>query len=340
MRIVQSVRSDGFAGVEQYVTRLALAQAASGHDVVVVGGEPERTAAVLDGQGVRWLPASTTLEVHRQLRRLRTWDPQIIHAHMTAAETAALLPRRAWRRAPVVATRHFASRRGGSRLRSGVFRLFDGLLSEQIAVSAYVAATAGTQLCVVHPGIDERPEPVAARAPTVLLAQRLEPEKESAVALRGFASSGLAAAGWRLLIAGSGSEEPDLRRLADRLDIAGSTSFLGHRGDIARLLDESSILLSPTRIEGFGLTALESMAAGLPVVAAAGGGHLETVGAVTPDLLFPPGDHVRAGNLLSALATDAERRARCGAALRDVQRTRFSTAQMVRRIDEIYARVV
>jgi glycosyltransferase involved in cell wall biosynthesis len=43
--------------------------------------------------------------------------------------------------------------------------------------------------------------------------------------------------------------------------------FLGYRNDIPRLMASADVLVHPTRIEGFGLTLAEAMAAGLPVVA-------------------------------------------------------------------------
>ena len=53
LRILHAIRSDGFAGVEQFVLRLAIAQAADGHDVAVIGGATGPHAA----------PASTTAGV-------------------------------------------------------------------------------------------------------------------------------------------------------------------------------------------------------------------------------------------------------------------------------------
>ena len=51
LRILHAIRSDGFSGVEQFVLRLALAQAADGHRVTVIGGATDRMRpALADGR--------------------------------------------------------------------------------------------------------------------------------------------------------------------------------------------------------------------------------------------------------------------------------------------------
>src|SRR6201999_467277 len=78
--------------------------------------------------------------------------------------------------------------------------------------------------------------------------------------------------------------------------------------------------------EASGLSVVEAVAAGLPVVAAAGGGHLETVGPVPGAALYDPLDTRQAGRLLADLATDPDRRATYGDALRAGQREHFPVA--------------
>ena len=63
----------------------------------------------------------------------------------------------------------------------------------------------------------------------MLVAQRLEPEKETDVAVTAFAGSGLADRGWRLELAGDGAERRRLEAPGGELGLASSTDFLGHR---------------------------------------------------------------------------------------------------------------
>ncbi|NNG40080.1 glycosyltransferase family 4 protein [Flexivirga sp. ID2601S] len=336
MRIVHVVTSGRFAGVEQYVARLATGQVALGHEVVVVGGAAEIMAPRLAEGRAGFVAAGSIVDSWRVLRALPR--PDVVGAHMTASETAALLPRSP-ALVPVVATRHFARRRGQSSARSLVLRGMDRLLAAQIAVSAYVAAHIGVAAQVVHPGVDARPDHPHPTGRRLLVMQRFEAEKETGVAIRAFAASGLREQGWCLDVAGDGAEGPALRRLVAELGVSDAVRFLGFRLDGPELMRGSSALLAPSRLEAFGLTVLEAMASGLPVIAADGGAHRETVGSVTPELLFAPGDHRAAAALLAGLARDRARREEVGRALRLAQRARFTTEHMARRVSEIYAGV-
>jgi glycosyltransferase involved in cell wall biosynthesis len=338
VRILHAVRSDAFAGVESHVARLSRAQLAAGDDVLVVGGDPARMAQAA-GVGVRTLPATTVTDVLATVRRLgRSAD--VVHAHMTAAEIAsatALLGVRT----PLVVTRHFARDRGSNPVSAlagaGAARRVDA----QIAISHYVADSIDAPSIVIHPGVDStRSTRLSAdRDPVVLVAQRLEPEKDTDVALRAFALSGLAGRGWRLEVAGDGAERDRLVALAAELGIAAVTEFLGHRSDVPQLMERAGLLLAPCRIEGLGLTVLEAMAAALPVVAVGAGGHIETVGSVTSPAMHPAGDASRAAELLMGLAVDTARRDAYAIELQRVQRERFTPQHQARETADVYAAV-
>jgi glycosyltransferase involved in cell wall biosynthesis len=82
------------------------------------------------------------------------------------------------------------------------------------------------------------------------------------------------------------------------------------------------------------------MAFALPVVAAGGGGHMETVGQVDGAALFPPGDARTAGVLLADLASDPVRRQQYGDRFRLAQQQRFTLSRQVDQILEAYARMI
>lgn len=342
MRILHAVRSDGFAGVERHVARLARAQSAAGHRVAVLGGAPAGMRASVDDPAVPLRPAASTTDVVALLRRYGP-SADVVHVHMTAAEVAAAVAARTVRGfPPVVSTRHFARHRGHGTRGTVVAAVASSAVREQIAISRYVADHVDGPSTVVPVGVETRPDGPAARErePVVLLVQRLEPEKRTDVALDAFAASGLAAAGWRLEIAGDGSLRPTLAAQADRLGIAGATRFLGTRDDVEDLLDRAGLLVATCPVEGLGLSVLEAMASSLPVVAAAAGGHLETLDGLDPLTLFPPGDAAAAGQRLAALAADPDRRDACAVAGREAQRARYTPAAQVAGTDAVYARVL
>lgn len=337
LRIVHAVRSDGFAGVERYIAVLAAEQARRGHRVTAIGGDQAAMGAAVAGSGVLCRAAVTTRAVARQLDAFRGAD--VLHVHMTAAEAAAVLAVRA-RHVPVVTTRHFAAARGRGPLGRAVTPLIRRRVGAQIAISAYVAAHIDGPCEVIRSGVPVvEPAPIE-RERTILLAQRLEPEKGGADAIRAFALSGLAAAGWSLLIAGDGSERGPLERLAGELGVSGGVRFLGQRRDVGDLMLRAGMLIAPCPIEGLGLTPLEAMAAGLPVVAAGAGGHVETVGQVAGAALFPPGDAASAADRLRRLAGDADLRHDYGERLRGVQRRLFTVARQADAVEDIYRRLL
>jgi glycosyltransferase involved in cell wall biosynthesis len=343
MRILHVVHSDAFSGVERHVAVLAGAQVTAGHNVVVIGGDPAAMAEAAGSPDVRHSPGSTLAEVAASLGRYAR-GADIVHTHMTVSEFAGVLsPGR--RRAPAVSTRHFADRRGSGRL--GVLApvarpLLARGLAAQIAVSQYVADHIDGPSHVVYAGVREQDSPdPASRDQVVLLAQRLEPEKRGEVALMAFASSGLAGLGWRLDIAGTGSQRRDLERLAGTLGLRTSqVRFLGHRSDIPELMAHAGLLIAPRPDEAYGLSVLEAMACGLPVVAAGAAGHLETLGLLDDPALFAPDDVAGAADLLRALAEDPDERERLADAQGALQRARFTLDAQQRATDDVYRDVL
>lgn len=343
MRIVHVVVSDAFAGVEAHVARLANAQASRGHDVVVVGGAVTQVQAAA-GPDVR-VVAGDGLAVARRAAVTHGASADVVHAHMTAAEVVcASLPRVLLGRVPLVATRHFALRRGQSTLGRMTRPLVARAVDAQLAISAFTAGHIDGPATVVLPGVADGPDRPA-RQPggdgprTVLMVQRLEAEKHPGTGVRAFAASGLAAHGWRLLVAGDGSLRDDVAALAAALGVADAVDLLGHRTDVPDLLAAASVFLAPTPSEGLGLSVLEAMAAGLPVVADGSGGHLETLGADARGL-YATGDADAAGRALARIGLDPAGAAEYGAALQARQRARFSLAHQAEATDAVYRRVV
>lgn len=338
LRIVHAVRSDGFSGVEQFIVRLARRQAADGHAVRVIGGDPARMRTGLAGSGIPHAPARRTVEVLRAVRSVAA-EVDLINTHMTAADIAAgaaLAIRRRAARPAVVSTRHFASPRGNLGPLP-IDALLRGRIDTEIAISAAVAAAIGVASTVVYTGIEPRPaaDP-STRERTVLIAQRLQPEKRTDVGLRAFAASGLADEGWTLDIAGIGPERTELERLAASLRVAASVRFSGYRTDLPDLLARTGILLAPCPIEGLGLTLLEAMASGLPPVAADAAGHVDLLKGLDSRARFAANDPDAAGRCLRALADDPAGRAALGAAARERQQRAFSLDAQAERTEAVY----
>lgn len=335
MHVRHLVCTDAFAGVERYLTYVAVELARRGHRVEVVGGHPDSMAEALAPAGATHIAASSLGSVMRA--NLRLPRPDVVHSHMTAADLAAVFTRPYVRR-PIIATMHFAHGRGHSPTTRRLYRALPPFLAAEVAISDYVGANAGSGLTVIRTGIPDpgSPPPFVEREQVVVIAQRLEAEKDTAAAVRAWQRSGIGERGWTLQILGDGAERRALTDLAAAVGVTGSVDFLGHVDDVPARLRRASLLLATTPTEGFGLTVVEAMAAGLPVIATDSGAHPETVGAATPETLVPLGDIEAMAKLLTDLADDPERRATLGQDVRSHFLAELTVERHVDRLEALY----
>lgn len=336
LRVVHVLGTALFAGTERYVLEVSAELAARGHRVHVVGGEPAAMQRLLPA-GVRWSPGATTPRALRSLAAAGRQD--VVHSHTSKGDFTALIaaPATGGRR---VSTRHILAPRGYDGLARRLAPLVRAALARELAVSAFVAAGVETTPdAVVVNGVRPVADTGARRGsqgPRVLIAQRLEPEKDTATGLRAWAASGLGERGWRLLVAGDGAERAGLEALAGQLGVAGSTDFLGWLPDPAGAYETAQVLLATAPGEPCGLSVIEAMAHGLPVVAAGAGGHVETVGRCRDAALFPPGDAAGAAAHLRRLADDERVREDYGRALQVLQRRELDLAVHVDQLERVY----
>ncbi|MGI9229457.1 MAG: glycosyltransferase, partial [Gammaproteobacteria bacterium] len=83
----------------------------------------------------------------------------------------------------------------------------------------------------------------------------------------------------------------ELKQLAHSLGLTKQISFTGHRDDLRNIMAISTLVYSLSRIpEAFGLTALEALSLGKPVIAYDHGGASEVLGTIYPTGLIPPED--------------------------------------------------
>uniref|UniRef100_A0AAU2JM76 D-inositol 3-phosphate glycosyltransferase n=1 Tax=Streptomyces sp. NBC_00049 TaxID=2903617 RepID=A0AAU2JM76_9ACTN len=142
---------------------------------------------------------------------------------------------------------------------------------------------------------------------------------------------------WVLRIYGAGVEEPALRAHCTSLGLDESVEWMGSTDDVLGALRGASVFAQASRAEGFPITLLEAMAAGLPVAAfdcAPGVREIVTDG--EDGLLARLGNTMELAGHLDALMADRELRDRLGdTAFRSVQR--YSSAEITDRWEELFA---
>lgn len=330
LRVSHVVVTDAFAGTERYALEIGGELARRGHDVQIVGGAPTTMQRLLP-PAVTWRPGATAPQAVRSLVRGGRRD--IVHSHITKADFAVAMAAPATGGARV-STRHITARRGYGAAAARLARVVRAGLAQELAVSSFVADAVETRVDrVLVNGVQPIPDSAAPRDRVVLVAQRLAAEKETLLALRVWAASGLAARGWELHVAGDGPQREELAAAAREVP---GVRLLGWVDDLDRLLSTSGILLAPAPAEPCGLTLLEAMAHGLAIVAPHSGGNVETLGRLPGAATFDAGDLNGAVSQLVRLADDDHARVRYGNELRALQRRELTLAGHVDRLESIY----
>ncbi|UNZ20117.1 glycosyltransferase family 4 protein [Streptomyces sp. 891-h] len=329
---------------------------------------PLRHAITGTGAEFAALPGRTEADAAARLRTVCA-DADLIHAHgLRAGLLAALALGRRRGTVPLVVTWHALPRAAASPAsRTEAAReLVTRLLVRRVARAATVVLGATTELvdmarrggardarlapapipvpdAEATPG-EESPDGEEvlghkARAgigaldrPLILTVGRLDGR-------RGHDSALTASRGWRgltpqplLAIAGEGPERGALQRRIEeeRLPVR----LLGRRADALRLLAGADIALLPARCRGHSLVAQEALRAGVPLVAADGGGVPELVGSAA--VLVPCGDADLLSSAVVSLLADPDRRAELAAAGRAQARTWPTEDQVAAQVLTVY----
>jgi glycosyltransferase involved in cell wall biosynthesis len=127
------------------------------------------------------------------------------------------------------------------------------------------------------------------------------------------------------------SEVKRLRRLAGRCGVSDRVRFLGRvdRSDLPELYRSADAVMCVPWYEPFGLTAVEAMACGVPVVASAVGGLSDTVVDGVTGLHIPPRRPDLAAAAVRRLLADPGLRRRLGAAGRTRATERYAMEHVI-----------
>jgi glycogen(starch) synthase len=146
----------------------------------------------------------------------------------------------------------------------------------------------------------------AGAGPLLVFAGRLEWEKGLQTVLASMPRLTRRFPGARLVVAGQGTHERELRALARRKRLGRSVEFAGflEQEQLAALVGAADVAVVPSIYEPFGLAALEAAAAGTPLVVADTGGLREFVEHDVTGLRFAPGDEDGLVRAVSDLLSD------------------------------------
>jgi glycosyltransferase involved in cell wall biosynthesis len=310
-----------------------------------------------------------------QMRPRRRWDVirrahdlagiveqkgyEIVHAHLYFSAVTVALAKTLFRMQAItlVTFHNFAYARGvnrpGWRLRARRFVarfLYRRGVDHFVAVSQPVAEHYANALSIPLPSVISHPLPAAvcSRTPQrsyaaerviqVLLPGRLVHEKghiDLINAVRMLRESGVET---QVTFAGDGPLREILEGQIDQADLRDSIELTGSvdHQQMLELMVAADVVVVPSRFEGFGLTALEAMGLGKPVIATSVGGLVSLIEHKRSGLFIPPADPQRLMEAIRMLANDETLRASLGRNARETVLAKFSPGAKAAELASVY----
>lgn len=368
IRVAHLLFGDGVWGVENYVYNLlASSKSSSVKPVIICTSEGVISQKFLGANAeIDFVPVSGYFDIGSMVALstfFRKHKIDLVHVHLgldsfvgtIAAKMVDL---------PVIMSVHFdkpnyMSYRSPAREIWNTCQIFKNkAIAHFLPITKNVAAelmqreaVAERKTTVVHPGIpvfdvdrsvrsETRCEFAAADDELVVIGVgRLEPEKNFDCLVKAFAriDPDQKITAW---IVGDGSQKEELERLVQKLNLQNRVKLLGYRRDVRKLLASADVFVLPSKAEPFGMSAVEAMMSGLPVIGTMGPGLGTIVEDVVTGLLVPPDDDAALGEAIQKLSSDQQMRERFGNAGRTRAMQHFSSDQMAEKIVSIYRAVL
>lgn len=358
MRLMFAItRGDFLGGAQSYVRDLAQRFAADGDEVVVVTGALGAMTDALTAAGVPVMQADGLLReidpvrdlrsVASLTRLIRSFRPELVSTHSSKAGIVGRLAARI-AGAPCLFTVHgWAFNPSEPEPKRTAYRWLERatapLAARIVCVSAHSrelgigAGIASHRLVTIHNGIPDvassfRAEPDGDGPLRIVSVARFAPPKDHRTLLLAVKEL----RGVRLDLVGDGPTESEALNLAAELGIADRVRFLGRRDDVAAVLARGHVFALCSRSEGFPLSTLEAMRAGLPVVVSNVGGAPEAV--LDGQTGFVVADNNVEGwrDRLAKLAVDPALRRRLGTQARALYEERFTFERMYAQTAAVY----
>jgi glycosyltransferase involved in cell wall biosynthesis len=354
VRILQVCSVTTFGGGERHLADLSHALVDLGHEVYAASVPGSSLWAELS-----FLPKGRTLALSRVnyaknlmvlTRFVRAHGIEIVHAHAARDYHLSALAVRLGLRGRLVLSRHalFPLKGINRHLLKGTGRVIavSQAVAESLRRSGVIEAS---KITVVHNGIDTdrfgRSGGSGDIPVLVGMVGHLAPIKGQDIFLRAAALLAARRPEVHFVVIGE-DKSPQmgyrkfLESLLIELGLSGRVSMPGWRDDIPAALSSLTLFVSAARSEPFGLSIVEAMAAGLPVVATASEGALEIIDDGFSGKLVPVSDPESLAKAIDNLLDDPLERSRLGRNAVLAARERYSLARMGSDTERIYREVL
>ena len=153
-------------------------------------------------------------------------------------------------------------------LRRICYPMADLVVAQTQDAARWIEAKCRAKVVVIPNALRLLPHVNRRREPLIIAAGRLSQEKGFDLLLSAFAKIAADFTDWRLCIIGHGPEFAALSELRERLQLTSRTEIVGHVSDIEAWMARASLLVHPSRREGFPNVVLEAMGMGAAVICA------------------------------------------------------------------------
>lgn len=359
MRVLQAIAEMAVGGAERVVVELAGGLIEDGDRVAVAADRGPLDAELASLQHERHpiaghgrSPRRLTLGAIQLARAVRRFEPDVIHSHnvkaTAMAAAARLLAGRA--RTPLLATYHGVTP-AEERMAARVLHVADEVVCVSVAAGERLAAAGFRGHVAVIRNAVPIPGPLPPRrrlaldlelglrdACVVSTVGRLVSQKAHHRFVQAMALIADEYPSTRFLVVGEGPLRAETERRVRSLGLDGRVVMTGARTDARELIARSAVIVFCSDWEGLSLTALEALAAGVPVVATDVSGMRELLAEGAGLIVAPDPAEIAAG--VAALLGDPERRAAMGSMGAEIVGRRFSLDAMLRDYRRLYERSV
>ncbi len=144
----------------------------------------------------------------------------------------------------------------------------------------------------------------------------------------------------QLIMVGNGPEKEKAKALIEQKGLDKVVHFLGMQNDVSMLISCADLYLLLSEHESFGLTSLEAMSCGVPVVGTSGSGMNEFLGDEKAGLLFDVGDIPSMVEGCIQILTNPEKASQMGKSGRERAIKYYSQEHVVGLYEDLYRRVI
>jgi glycogen(starch) synthase len=350
-------------GVEVLSAALLRDLSARGHEVTVITGVDHEDLPEREGYHgcdvhrlslvppIRERDLETLVRVRGRIRSILTaFRPDVVHAVFTGA-SVFYLKRSVLGDVPLIMSFHGSWPMIDFVPDAGLAYVLDeadwvtacsrAALGDLRALTPVVRDKSSVVLNGLDPADPAEPGPPPEGPPVLLTSGRVVFDKGFDLAIEAFARVVEAFPEARLVVAGDGTEVGALRARAAELGVGERVEFRGWVSPhaVASLVAEASVVVVPSRLEGFGLVALEAAHGARPVVATRVGGLPEVVADGETGLLVEPEDPSGLAAAILALLHAPEDILRMGRAARTRALELFSARRHAGEWEALYERL-